>query len=106
MTARWRVLRRRAVRRSWALRALVACERDGWRALAACRGQQRLYHGESTRELQIARAICEDCPVRLDCLAACWKAERTVKVQLWSGVYGGLTPDDRRAALRAEGVVS
>lgn len=41
-----------------------------------------------------AKAVCARCPVRAACLAY------ALEHDIWSGIWGGLTEDDRRALLR------
>ena len=49
--------------------------REDWDGLAACKGHTATFfavgrtHAESTRLYAAARAICETCPVRPECLA-------------------------------------
>lgn len=65
-------------------------ENDGdWYDDAACRdlGWQRFFDGE---EVAAARLICATCPVRIRCLQFAINNVVTV------GVWGGLTPLERR----------
>lgn len=69
--------------------------RDGWRALAACRGMNTdvFYPEGRGRALrvkeEIAKQICAQCPVRRECrLAAREMPERY-------GIWGGLTEGER-----------
>lgn len=93
-TPTWRVLRARAVRESWALRGPVAVERDGWQERRKCAGMRDVFFGTTRSDVKRARAICEGCPVRLDCLAAAHKAEPSTVLHCF-GIYGGLTPAER-----------
>jgi len=59
--SKMKVMRRRAVRHSWLLRGVIASPRPGWHEFATCKG----------RDLRtVTPAICQTCPVRLDCLAS------------------------------------
>ena len=70
-----------------------------WHKKAACRGADpRLFHGpdgegqieRAAREAR-AKAFCDRCPVRLDCLESeAWRP-------LQFGVFGGLGEDERKA---------
>jgi WhiB family redox-sensing transcriptional regulator len=69
--------------------------RDGWRALAACRGTDTdvFYpegRGQALRDKEeTAKQICAECPVSRECrLAARERPER-------HGIWGGLTEDER-----------
>nr|WP_090031342.1 WhiB family transcriptional regulator [Cellulomonas marina] len=69
---------------------------DGhWTALAACgRGYPAdalFVEGPAQRE---ARAVCEGCPVRMQCLAD------ALDNRMDFGVWGGMTERERRALLR------
>lgn len=44
------------------------------------------------------KAVCEDCPVRAECLRWVTSAEATPGA--WSGVYAGLTPKERASLAR------
>ena len=67
-----------------------------WTALASC-GQGKhapdalFVEGAAQRE---ARAVCQGCPVRLDCLADALDSRADF------GVWGGMTERERRALLR------
>ncbi|MFC8191733.1 WhiB family transcriptional regulator [Cellulomonas sp. NPDC057328] len=72
-------------------------EVDGhWTARAAC-GSGKLapdalfVEGSAQRD---ARAVCQGCPVRLDCLADALDSRADF------GVWGGMTERERRALLR------
>lgn len=65
-------------------------EIDDWRDDAACLGDDRpddwfLEHGSDVGR---ALAICDRCPVRIDCLAFAIAHRET------SGIWGGKTPDE------------
>ena len=68
---------------------------------AACRGlSPALFFaelGDTPTALSEARAVCATCPIRVECLDyAVGNGER------W-GIWGGLTPRERRAGRLAEG---
>lgn len=82
---------------------------DDWRERAACRWDRLKARGipagiffpfsftapEGVREAERAKAICRDeCPVRAQCLRF------AVDSGSADGVFGGLDPDERRAAKR------
>jgi len=56
-----------------------------------------------TRSPGFARAVCEDCPVRLDCLEAAlneeWRDEHEGRAPARHGIRGGLNGQERRALL-------
>jgi hypothetical protein len=91
-------LRKRAQREAWAERLTCARERPGWRQHAKCAGQHpdRFFTEGGNAGIRDAREFCVGCPVRLDCLAACWTAERSTDPRFWYGVFGGLSPIDRK----------
>ena len=64
--------------------------RPDWHARAACRdhGPDLFFAGDDASNRQ-AKEICAGCPVRRQCEAA---VPRTGS----PGIWGGLTPDDRR----------
>lgn len=75
-------------------------QRPGWQMAAACRGlDTELFfpaRGESVSE---AKAICAECPVRIDC------AEYAFDSGQRFGIWGGATERERRrrrAARRSE----
>jgi WhiB family redox-sensing transcriptional regulator len=82
------------IRRSW---------RTGWQFQAACRGEDSsLFFAPNyfeRREEKLARearakAFCDRCSVRTDCL------EYALDVREAHGVWGGLNELERRAVLR------
>jgi WhiB family transcriptional regulator, redox-sensing transcriptional regulator len=83
-----------------AVRLLV---RGRWRALAGCRTTDPdlffpvSVSGRSLAQVTEAKAICAACPVRPECLAF---AIETGQVH---GIWGGLTEEERRQALRRGG---
>jgi WhiB family redox-sensing transcriptional regulator len=74
-----------------------------WTAAAACRNGHRevffppahLEHREerSARE-ELAKRICKDCPVRLECL------DQAVSNREIHGIWGGLNEEERRRLTR------
>ena len=67
-----------------------------WRLRAACRGEDPEMFFESVYEL-FAMRLCARCPVRRNCLASALEAEGESKASHRSGIWGGLTPDERTA---------
>lgn len=65
-----------------------------WHPRAACRGEDRELFFPRPGEVALkARSICGRCPVQTECLTYGLKYERF-------GIYGGLTPLERRALRR------
>jgi WhiB family redox-sensing transcriptional regulator len=65
---------------------------DQWRLRAACRGKSlKIFFGDSKREVKQARAFCNACPVKADCLAfaVCLDGSEA------HGMFGGLTGRER-----------
>lgn len=76
---------------------------DTWRDRAAC--SQPLYRGArdmwfpidaDNQARRAAKQICDTCPVRVDCLTEAVNTEGAAAVNARFGVYGGLTPRQRR----------
>lgn len=69
--------------------------RDGWDRNAACHGKDpALFFAEKgANNLDEAKAICRRCPALYACLAAHLDED--------FGVFGGTTPEQRRAIRRA-----
>ena len=71
-----------------------------WRQRAACRDHDpELFFPIGTTELALtqvdqAKAVCRRCEVRDDCLASAMHSDQD------SGVWGGLSDDERRALKR------
>ena len=66
-----------------------------WRDLAACKGSDlalffpdRGNHNQAV-QIEVAKAICEGCPVKEPCLDYAVAARETV------GIWGGTTPAER-----------
>lgn len=75
----------------------------GWQWRAACRGEDTtLFFGPAEPETRDerrkregrAKAICETCPVRIECL------EYAVRIREPHGVWGGLNEAERRSLIR------
>lgn len=65
-----------------------------WLVEAACRGMDTgVFFSESPRHYKEAREVCAMCPVTEECLSIA--LEMTVHLDT-SGLYGGLTPRQRR----------
>ena len=73
-------------------------ERPDWHQWAACKGQdQSLWFPErnaSRTRIAAAKAICETCAVRTDCLTDALARDERV------GIWGGLAEKDRRLVRR------
>lgn len=76
---------------------------SAWQLRAACRGEhsQAFFPPDGERRLRrtiretYAKAICEGCPVRADCL------EHSLVARERYGVWGGLGELERRALFKA-----
>ena len=67
----------------------------GWDDLAACRGAPLSVFFPEDANYSAARRVCAACPVRKPCL------DEAQRARINHGMFGGLTPDERRAARRA-----
>ncbi|MET9804531.1 WhiB family transcriptional regulator [Streptomyces sp. NPDC006368] len=73
---------------------------DNWRAAAACRNEDPdLFFpigtsGPAMLQAETAKSVCRRCPVREQCLR--WAVETRQE----TGVWGGLSEDERRALIR------
>lgn len=71
-----------------------------WRDLAACNGHDpNLFFpagetGPAVEQIRHAKAICASCEVQDDCL------DYAIETNQMSGVWGGLTEDERRPVRR------
>lgn len=78
----------------------MECLTPAWYERAVCRGHpvgtwHPCLRGETIENsYRIARAVCHRCPVRLDCL------EHALTHGEPYGMWGGTTPDERRAIRR------
>lgn len=79
--------------------SLANDDRDSWQASAACQGQMGLafYPPVRTERRSVkaareerAKAICEGCSVRSDCL------DHALQVNERYGIWGGLTENERK----------
>jgi WhiB family transcriptional regulator, redox-sensing transcriptional regulator len=74
--------------------------RDGWEARGACRhSDPELFfpvaaRGPALRQLAKAKRVCEDCPVRVQCLEYALQSGQSF------GVWGGATEEERRLMRR------
>jgi len=55
--------------------------------------------GPALMQAEQAKAICRQCPIRAECL------ECALIMNCWDGVWGGFDESERRAMVRANGVV-
>jgi WhiB family transcriptional regulator, redox-sensing transcriptional regulator len=63
-----------------------------WRHRAACKGEPTaVFFAVQGQEVRAARKICNNCPVRIECLT--WAVEESIQ----HGIFGGLVPRERRA---------
>lgn len=71
-------------------------DNGNWQEHAACIGlpTEFFYPDRSAVITAGARKVCEACPVQDACL------EHALAQGEWHGVWGGLSPDQRRALLR------
>jgi WhiB family transcriptional regulator, redox-sensing transcriptional regulator len=78
--------------------------RGFWFDMAACRDvDPEIFFpigttGAAAEQVQQARAICVRCPVATDCL------DWAQRMGLGDGVWGGTTPEERRALRRSTGL--
>lgn len=76
-------------------------DEDAWRDRAACRNSDPdLFFpvgttGPSLDEIEAAKALCQGCPVREDCL------QFAIETNQESGVWGGTSEVERRRLRRA-----
>ncbi len=74
--------------------------RHGWRRHAACRDSETAFFfpngetGEALVQAEAAKAVCADCPVRLECL------EFAMVTNQPYGIFGGLTESERKLLRR------
>jgi WhiB family redox-sensing transcriptional regulator len=93
----------------WRTRGLgvpPAPETDGWKDDAACAGNDPRHFfpddfGAAVVSYQRARAVCARCPVRSLCLDAAMDREGDDAPEDRSGMWGGLSPEQRAALARA-----
>ncbi len=66
-----------------------------WWGLGACRGLEAgIFYPDDEQEAQAAKAVCDGCVVKSDCL------DHALTFREKSGVWGGATERDRRRILR------
>lgn len=77
--------------------------RDFWQDEASCLGMDnKIFYpdvveergNDHTEDFAEAKSICASCPVRVECL------QESIKMREPDGVWGGLTPRERRRAIR------
>jgi WhiB family redox-sensing transcriptional regulator len=74
---------------------VVPLTNQTWRQHAACRGvEPDIFYPASDEEAEVAKAVCEACPVRQPCL------EYALSSRERDGVWGGATEKERRRILR------
>ena len=73
--------------------------REDWAVAANCRGTGDVLFAEGAAQRRV-RILCEDCPVRRECLA------EALDDRIEWGVWGGMTERERRALLRRNPDVS
>lgn len=55
-----------------------------------------LFYSDDTNGIARAKALCQDCPHRTDCL------EQALESDDYNGIWGGLTPKERRGLKRRQ----
>ncbi|WP_329128225.1 WhiB family transcriptional regulator [Streptomyces sp. NBC_01465] len=69
-------------------------ETPSWREKAACRGTDAEQLFADSVQQKRAKALCNGCPVRVECLT------EALDARVEFGVWGGMTERERRALLR------
>ncbi|WP_231916055.1 WhiB family transcriptional regulator [Microbacterium karelineae] len=71
-----------------------------WTERAACSGMdtELFFPTSELHDAGLAKAVCEECPVRQDCL------EQALRNRETDGVFGGQTAAERRAMARKLGI--
>lgn len=78
----------------------MAGDATDWRHRAACRDEDpELFFpvsevGPGARQVQQAKAVCNRCPVRTECL------DTALRNGLTDGIFGGMTGRERREVAR------
>ncbi|MEZ5380859.1 MAG: WhiB family transcriptional regulator [Microthrixaceae bacterium] len=68
---------------------------QSWQRRASCAGlDSAIFYPPSDDEASRAKAVCAECPVRIDCL------EFAVTVREKDGVWGGFTAIERQRLIR------
>jgi WhiB family transcriptional regulator, redox-sensing transcriptional regulator len=63
-----------------------------WRNRAACKGEPtQIFFAVQGQDVRVARKICNNCPVRVECLQ--WAVDASIQ----HGIFGGRVPRERRA---------
>lgn len=70
--------------------------REPWMEFSACVGMESGPFFDEER-VEEGKDICAQCPVREECLDF---ALRKRYLEEWDGIYGGLTPRERRTLLK------
>jgi WhiB family redox-sensing transcriptional regulator len=68
-----------------------------WLTEASCRAEdpETFFPDNNAAQIEYAKAICETCPVRRECLIDCMAHEAGRSAKSRWGVYAGLTPRQR-----------
>lgn len=91
-----------ARRHSRALRVRGIAPPKDWRNRAACLGAPpEAMFALDQGSIREARALCESCPVLMDCLATCWQTERSLPGNTEGGTCGAMTRAERQKAWMA-----
>jgi hypothetical protein len=53
----------------------------------------KLFFSESPKRIATAKALCADCPMQAKCL------QFALEEKIEFGIYGGVTPEERKAML-------
>jgi len=72
---------------------MTAAYREDWAAAAKCRGTGDVLFAQGAAQRRV-RVLCDDCPVRRECLA------EALDDRIEWGVWGGMTERERRHLLR------
>jgi len=79
-------------------------DKEKWRDKAACKNAplETFFpkKGASTQRIKEAKAICNTCTVKQDCLE--WAVQFSERALM--GIWGGMTPNDRRAERKRLGL--
>jgi WhiB family transcriptional regulator, redox-sensing transcriptional regulator len=72
---------------------MTAAYREDWATAAKCRGTGDVLFAQGAAQRRV-RVLCDDCPVRRECLA------EALDDRIEWGVWGGKTERERRHLLR------
>ncbi|RYZ27996.1 MAG: WhiB family transcriptional regulator [Propionibacteriaceae bacterium] len=78
----------------------VPHQQASWQELAACEGRDPVMFDDHRRREE-AKAMCDGCPVRSNCLEAAMQHEGARSARWRAGVWGGLTAQERAELARA-----